>query len=96
MKDLCRKFQRLLHVELEDLREDLDLFVEVMTARHESGEITDYVYNENLAVLRNEIMAFPPGLLSDRWRLYYTLPELAGALAPELCEGARSRGPLGS
>ncbi|HUX21989.1 MAG TPA: hypothetical protein VMW69_12180 [Spirochaetia bacterium] len=56
MKDLCRKFLRLLRVELEDLKEDLDLFMEVMSARHDSGEITDYVYNENLAVLRNEVM----------------------------------------
>ena len=56
MKDLCRKFLRLLRVELEDLKEDLDLFMEVMQARHDSGEITDYVYNENLAVLRNEVM----------------------------------------
>lgn len=56
MKDLCRKFHRIFLVELEDLKEDLDLFIKVMETRHNSGEITDYVYNENLAVLRNELL----------------------------------------
>ena len=56
MKDICRKFHRILLVELDDLKEDLDLFVSVMETRHASGEITDYVYNENLAVVRNEVL----------------------------------------
>lgn len=56
MKDLYRKFLKILRVELEDLQEDFDLFIGVMDSRHESGQITDYVYNENLAVIRNEVM----------------------------------------
>lgn len=56
MKDVCRKFHRILLVELDDLKEDLDLFVSVMETRHASGEITDYVFNENLAVVRNEVL----------------------------------------
>jgi asparagine synthase (glutamine-hydrolysing) len=34
-----------------------------------------------------ESLAFPPELLSDRWRLYYTPAELEAALTPELAAG---------
>ena len=56
MKNLFRKFQKMLLVELEDLHEDLDLFIQVIKDRHESRLITDYVYRENLAILRNEVL----------------------------------------
>ncbi|WP_455382453.1 hypothetical protein [Salinispira pacifica] len=56
MKNLLKKFQKILLVEIEDLHDDLDLFIEVINDRHREHQITDYVYNENLAILRNEVL----------------------------------------
>lgn len=56
MKSLGRKFLKLLLVEIEDLKEDLDLFVLVAERRRREHQITDYVYNENLSILHNELL----------------------------------------
>ncbi len=56
MKSLCRKYLKILQVEIEDLQDDLNLFLEVLQDRHLRHLVTDYVYNENSATLRNEIL----------------------------------------
>ena len=56
MKTVGRKFLKLLLVEIEDLKEDLDLFVTTTGDRRRANEITDYVCNENLSILHNELL----------------------------------------
>ena len=86
MKDLCRKFLKILHVELEDLEEDLDLFVEVMESRRKAGEITDYVYRENLAVIRNEVLG-----LKECIRGCDELDQVAGTSVEEVAAAIKRR-----
>jgi hypothetical protein len=56
MTRTCRKFEKLLIIELESLEEELELLVLTLDKRLADHEITDYVRNENCAVLRNEIL----------------------------------------
>jgi hypothetical protein len=56
MKDVYKRFRSILLIEIEDLHDDLKLFIEVINDRHEHRLITDYVYQENLAILRNEVL----------------------------------------
>ncbi|HUX13009.1 MAG TPA: hypothetical protein VMW87_08255 [Spirochaetia bacterium] len=56
MTNLIKKFQKILLVEIEDLHDDLDLFIQVVVDRHQNRQITDYVYAENIAILRNEVL----------------------------------------
>jgi len=56
MTALCKKFARLLMIELESLEEELEILVQTLERRHAAHEITDYVHNENWALLRNEIL----------------------------------------
>ncbi len=95
MKNLLRKFQKILLVEIEDLHDDLDLFIQVVNDRHRDHQITDYVYNENLAILRNEVLGLEdcfrgcaeidPGEVS-------TAEDLASALKLRFRERLRSHG----
>ncbi len=45
-------FLALMAMELDDLKEDLQALVRGCAARREKGEITDYVFRENMAVYR--------------------------------------------
>jgi len=52
---LIRKYVQILEIELDDLKEDIELLIEKNQSREKDGAITQYVLLENLAVLRNEI-----------------------------------------
>ena len=56
MTALCRKFSKFLMIELESLEEELEILVRALDQRLKDHEITDYVRNENYAILRNEIL----------------------------------------
>jgi hypothetical protein len=56
MSPTSRRFRRLLTVELESLREELEILVEYQDRRLANHEITDYVRNSNVSTLQNEIM----------------------------------------
>ncbi len=56
MTALCKKFAKLLTIELESLEEELEILVQTLDQRLRDHEITDYVRNENYVVLRNEIL----------------------------------------
>ena len=56
MSSLYRRFVRLLNVELESLQDELQVLVDYQDERLENKEITDYVRNYNVAVLKNELM----------------------------------------
>lgn len=56
MTSLCRKFTKLLTIELESLEEELELLLKTLDQRLKDHEITEYVRNENYVVLRNEVL----------------------------------------
>ena len=56
MKDLKRKYIKVLKIELEDLNEDINMYMEKIIQDKDCGEITNYVFMENLALLKNEII----------------------------------------
>lgn len=56
MSTISRRFRRLLTVELESLREELEILVEHQNRRLANHEITEYVRNSNVSTLQNEIM----------------------------------------
>lgn len=55
MSRSARHFVSLLRVELEDIKSDLRTMEELLVNRIGCREITDYVYNENTALLEREI-----------------------------------------
>ncbi len=57
MRERGAKFLKILSVELEDLKEDLQFLIDMAERRRSSGELTNYVFLENLGVLRGEIKA---------------------------------------
>ena len=56
MVSLYGKFTRLLELEVESLHDELEMMLDTLDERCANHEITDYVRNENSAVLRNELM----------------------------------------
>jgi len=58
MSSEARHFLRLFRVELDDLVDEMKLLVDRMESRYASGEISEYVHLENLALYRREIDAF--------------------------------------
>ena len=55
MIGFIHKYIMILEIELDDLVSDIELLMEKYRKRNESEEITDYVFLENLAVLKNQI-----------------------------------------
>ena len=48
-------FIRILLIELEDLKEDIKLLIEKYKRDHENEKISNYVFQENVALMHNEI-----------------------------------------
>lgn len=48
-------FIKILLLELEDLEEDINLLIKECEDRHCKSEISEYVFLENLAILKNEM-----------------------------------------
>ena len=49
-------FLKILCIELEDLNEDIDLLIKNSKEKFSHDEISNYVFLENLAVLKNELI----------------------------------------
>lgn len=56
MEKVYQRFLKLLAIELESLKEELEVIINSLDLRLERHEITDYVRNENFATLRNEVL----------------------------------------
>ncbi len=56
MREIKRTYLRMLRVEIEDLREDIDLLVMEYDRLHEKEELSNYVFSENLTVIRRELL----------------------------------------
>jgi len=54
MKEKRRKFLKILTIELEDLKEDIELMQDFYQTREQKGEISSYVFKENLTLLKKE------------------------------------------
>lgn len=50
-----KSFLNIFAVELEDLDEDIQMLIDEYNQKHEGGEITNYVWMENIALMRNEL-----------------------------------------
>ncbi|MDD5766568.1 MAG: hypothetical protein PHW79_10030 [Candidatus Marinimicrobia bacterium] len=57
MKNLLNNFLRILGIEMDDLKEDIELMIGENKRRNESGKITNYVLMENMALFQNELHA---------------------------------------
>ena len=55
MRQKLEKYLKVLRIELEDIETDLEMMAEVYNQREKRGEITDYVFLENVSVLKSEI-----------------------------------------
>ena len=55
MKEKLKKYIKILKIEFEEAIEYLEYLLEVHRFREEKGEITHYVYLENITVLTNEL-----------------------------------------
>lgn len=56
MESKTKKYFDILKIELEDLIEDLEFSEEVLMKRLKEHEITDYVFMENVGLLKKEIL----------------------------------------
>ncbi len=56
MREIKRTYLRMLRVEIEDLREDIDLLVTEYNRLHENEQLSNYVFSENLTVIRRELL----------------------------------------
>lgn len=55
MREKLRKFIKVLRIELEDLEEDLRLMADLYNLREKRAEITEYVFLENMSLLKSQI-----------------------------------------
>jgi len=54
MSNTCKHFYNLLKVELEDLKDDIEILEQRAAKDLENRDLSNYVYQENLVVLENE------------------------------------------
>ncbi len=55
MKELKRKYLEILKIELEDLKTDTETLLALSGERKDRGEITNYVFLENMTLFKNLI-----------------------------------------
>ena len=88
-------FLRILSVELEDLNEDIKILIEQSKKKHSNDEISNYVFFENLAVLKNELFGVE-GFIKDVKTTdpneYDTLEDLMIGLMKKLEERVQEKG----
>jgi len=56
MRHLKENYLAILRLELKDLHEDIEALIEHLTREKERGHLTNYVFMENLALFRNELL----------------------------------------
>ena len=54
MRNKMKKFLEILKIELSDLEEELQFFGELHKSREKSGEITTYVFRENMNLFKTK------------------------------------------
>ena len=56
MRNIITNFVAILKVEIEDLAADIELLLAECQRKKDAGTITDYVYMENMALFRHELL----------------------------------------
>ena len=56
MHDNKNKYLKILQIEIEDLQEDVNDLIEHYRKESEIGNISNYIYNENLVVFKKELL----------------------------------------
>jgi hypothetical protein len=56
MRNIIKNFLMILKVEIEDLAADIELLLAENQRKKEAGTITDYVFLENQALFRHELL----------------------------------------
>lgn len=56
MHRINENYLAILRLELKDLQEDIEVLIEQCTKARDEGSVTNYVFMENLALFRNELL----------------------------------------
>ena len=94
MKTRIQKYLNILKIELEDLIMDLELSKEVLTRRLREHEITEYVFLENLGLLKKEILGIEriKMMLNDSEKNIQSIEDLHELVESYLLEEVKSAG----
>lgn len=95
MKNVLKNFLKILSVELDDLREDIELMIKDNKRKNENGKITNYVFMENTALFQNEIHAigaFHKIIDQTDINKFSSLDELVANIKDKFREIARTHG----
>lgn len=95
MRDIKRYYLRMLRVELDDLKDDIDLLIDEYTRLHDSEQLSNYVFYENLTVIRKELLGvdfFCRVLDETDPDRFATLDDLIGHLTRTFRTMVRDRG----
>lgn len=79
------KFIRLLQLEIESMHDEIELIMKTLDERLAKHEITEFVRNENCAVLRNELLG-----LEDFLRTEFSFGERSDISLGELVKEVRA------
>ena len=79
------KFIRLLQLEIESMHDEIELIMKSLDERLAKHEITEFVRNENCAVLRNELLG-----LEDFLRTEFSFDERSDISLGELVKEVRA------
>ncbi len=94
MRQKLPKYLKVLRIELEDLSEDLEVMKDLYGQRGRRDEITDYVFLENVSLLKSEIAGVEAAIRSmdeipvDRFRNLDELVDYIDKLFRERTAGA--------
>ncbi len=56
MNSKCKKYLKLLKLELDDLKDDATILIDEMNKKHNEKNISHFVYLENITLLKKEIL----------------------------------------
>ncbi len=95
MKRLKDNFIKILQIEIEDLNIDIEELIQQCSRDNESGNLTNYVFWENLTVFKNELLglkAFDKILNEVSTDEFNTLDELVNHLKDKFRTAIKSHG----
>lgn len=95
MHDLKQKFVQILIVELADLEQDIIQIMEEYTSKHDHDVITNYVFQENLALSQRELFGidgFAQDVKSISINNFTSVEDLLAELKKTLAERVSSNG----
>jgi len=56
MRDMKKYYLKMLRLEIDDLKDDIDLLIDEYTRLHDRDCLSNYVFFENLIVMRKELL----------------------------------------